>query len=879
MGNQNTSPPYDSTQISAAFSEELKKALDYFNDPTWLGENSSLAAPYFLGDLLSRKSDRRVNDAKGRGEALRELLREAAEILAAQDRERNPEGINHGELIRLAFFNPVPLTAEGIAAGLNTSRANYFYHRKKAIPRLEEAFVRRVNPALRLELPRHRAIVGRDEPLAACTQALEQGKTGKTVGLTGLGGIGKTALGGNLALKLAGPATFWLTFRPGLNDRLSNLIFGLGYFFHRLGTSNLWGELVACEGQLKPEVALSLIRHDLERVQGRKPLLCFDEIDLLRPAESEAHAQILAFLESLRGLTRLLLIGQHLVLEPDLRVTLSGLSLADVEAMLARAQIQLRPDDMVRLHTYTHGNPRLLELFIALHRAGEPLTEALSARTGVPSTEYLLDRIWRRLPEDEQVLLTELAVFRGAAPGDAWNGALPGLIHRYLVQADGQGGVTLLQAFKDIIYRQLPPENRQALHLRAAQIRAARGEYTPAAYHYIQGGQPQVAIWLWHKHQTREINQGQTEAALALFREVPLYPLDAEDQEALIVLRATLYKMVGEYGAVRRDLRRSFWDSPVLKVQASRLEGDVADLRSDFERARRAYREGLETVERLMSERALFHKNLGWVLMRQKDLDQAWEQARLAEYEAQNLEGYIQVERGNFGNAETHYRTALSLAQDLGYVHGEAKTRDNLGALLSRQAKHEEAFVEWQAAGQLYKRINYMSGVAGVAVNLAFGYNLAGQPERAIPPAEEAMELFRKLGQVYGQAVAAQNLAEAHLALGDLAQAERFARRVTGAEEKSTLPDGLRVLGIIRTQQRKFSKARRFFEQSIQTAQQNGDRYLEAYAWRDKAQLEQAAGRPGDAAAAFKRAIELFEALDLPDEVEKTRREAGDEDE
>ena len=39
----------DADQATAAFAKVVKQALDQFHEPEWLGEQSPLASPYFLG--------------------------------------------------------------------------------------------------------------------------------------------------------------------------------------------------------------------------------------------------------------------------------------------------------------------------------------------------------------------------------------------------------------------------------------------------------------------------------------------------------------------------------------------------------------------------------------------------------------------------------------------------------------------------------------------------------------------------------------------------------------------------------------------------------------------------------------------------------------
>lgn len=115
-------------------------------------------------------------------------------------------------------------------------------------------------------------------------------------------------------------------------------------------------------------------------------------------------------------------------------------------------------------------------------------------------------------------------------------------------------------------------------------------------------------------------------------------------------------------------------------------------------------------------------------------------------------------------------------------------------------------------------------------------------------------------------------MAEAYLALGQLREAEHFARRALAQEENCVLPDSLRTLGEIRLAQGAFAEAESLFKQAIALAQQNRDQFLEAYAWRGLGQLYWALGQGQTARVALNKALELFEVLGLTSEIESTQQ-------
>ena len=68
------------------------------------------------------------------------------------------------------------------------------------------------------------------------------------------------------------------------------------------------------------------------------------------------------------------------------------------------------------------------------------------------------------------------------------------LSERRLITRHPQGSITLLPALREILWEQLPVEARRSVHVYAAGIRAARAEYTAAADHLFQAGEPRAAL-------------------------------------------------------------------------------------------------------------------------------------------------------------------------------------------------------------------------------------------------------------------------------------------------------------------------------------------------------------------------------------------------
>jgi tetratricopeptide (TPR) repeat protein len=878
----------------------VQQALDQFDDPARLGEISPLAAPYFLGQALADSSE--GTTAVGRGRVLQQVLLEAAlaldipgeteqqnlDWLKAQGAAGNiqfleqyrrsllgclREGTATQRLLYWSYFHqPRFATLELVFDQLTLAKATYFRQRRRALEQLAGMLIQRIHPALRLETPAQPTLLlGRESDLQICLTAVH---TRQTLALVGPSGIGKTSLGAAVVQEIAPRPGFWYTVRLGLNDNVRHVLFALGCFLHRHGAGGFWLQLIA-DAEQSIARSVDMIRHDLAQFDDTPPLLCFDEVDLLRPAEVEAHARMFALLESLRGAAPILCIGQTIPFETHSQHRIGSLEPVTIRDMLASNEVHLTAPDLVRLAHETQGNPRLIWLFITLHHSGEPLEKVLTEMVHAPSVEYLIQRIWSRLTDEERAALHILAVFRQFAPQDMDRldaTVLNRLDARHLLVRDARGGVAIVPALREMLYRLITPEVREEEHRYAATVRAVRGEWTAAAYHLIRAGMPEHAIQIWAARRAEEIGQGQSEAALALFNTISGTALSPPVREQLHVLRAELWKLTGEYQRALAEVHTRVWVSPHLSARAKRIQGNIEELKDQFDQALRSYQQGIETIQyTLASEAAWLYKGRARVSMRDRDFEQAWHEALRARYEVEEVQGQIAEDQGQFDRARGYYEETLRLAQECRYPRGEAKSHHNLARLLFVQGQFDVAREHSEQAYRLFKRMGDSASQASVLVNRALGYNLAHQPAQVLPHAEEAYRLFDQLGEPWGRAVAAQNLAEAYYALEHLDAAEKYARLVLDEEDQATLPDGLRVLGEIQLARGNLPLADQLIRESLAMARRNTDRFLEAYGWRALGRVALAQNDIRAARTALDQAMHHFQDLDLPREVAATQ--------
>lgn len=926
-------------QNATTFYEQLKLALEYHAQPDILRDYSPLAKPYFLNQQHEQRAQTSHQLPKAEmhwGVVLQQRLFAAAALLwhdtppsavetlfdaVEEERVSKGRGPRYDYLIlELNYFKqlytPAPKTqAEIYNDILHISRTSHDRWLKEAVEHLGHLLLRQLRPPLRLEMPTlYSPLIGRAGMQALIMETLADAGS---VSLTGPSGMGKSTLGTAILDAWPTPTVFWFTFRLGLNDHLNSLLFALGYFFYQQGASALWLQLIADEGKLEDlNLALGLVRADIEALPTI-PLLCFDEIDLLRAADvdrpNQAHLQLLNFIETLRPHLAMLMIGQRAVLESTVTITLERLSTTEIETWLQRFQIAYGTAELRQLEQYTAGNPRLITLCLTLHQlnqssagaTSDPLSaDSLStADTGaelrttllqLPSTPAIApiwDRLRARLSAVERQVLQALAVFRTPAPQDAWarlgaqaqtastaSRAAPSwttifmqLQERHLVYSDETGGLWVLPILRDTLYDEMAVEIREQYHLAAAHMYAARGEFTEAAYHFHCGNEPAQAIEIWFPERRREIQRGQASAALAIVEQISANRLKRAHQKQLALLRSELYSLLGEPTKVVDTLAAVEWtqDEPE-SVEAFRLWGEALNVQGDAIGAQEKLQEGVQVVAYLLEQHAHLHVQRGLIHLQQREMKAAWQEATRARYFAENLQGAVQANLGNYETARDHYAVARNLATELDDIQAAARTEYYLGIAAMQQQDMETAFAHYQAAIADYQRTGNRAQEVYARSNLAAAYLTAGDYEAAINEARQALAFCERMNAPYWMAMNAANLAEAYFELGQLEPAEGYAMQVIEHEEVDSYPYALYTLGSVRRRQARYAEALQFYTQSCRVAERNEDRFLLAYAQRGVGVIYQEQGEVGLATAALQEALALFQQLGISAEVEAT---------
>lgn len=881
---------------ATVFSATVRAALEHVADPQWLGRHSPLATPYFLGQQSS--GNIYPTGERERGLRLQITIREAAaemwggslpttrDILAtAVDEDRAQQGSKssryHYFLLELRYLrrhyppNTFPTAVEAMPGYVNVSPTRFFIHLDEAIDELCLRLLDRLNPALRLERPGiSRPPVGRVATIEAILVNLN---AGRSVAVTGPGGIGKTTAGAALIAGWPGEV-FWHTFRPGLNDDLNSLLFSLGHFTRKSDAPTLWAQLLAGEGKTGTlGQMVGMLRMDLEAIAGRRPLLCFDEMDLLQTSAGDPrrkqHAQVLELLESLRGVAPLLLVGQRVYVDTDAHFPLKPLSAMETGELLGT--LGLEPDALTlqRVQQFTGGNPRLLELYAALRHSGEEAGDMLRLPRE-SSAKPLFSRLWRRLDKDERELLAALSVFRSYSPRDAWasrEAALVGLTGRGLIKTDLAGGVGLLPFIRELVFDSLNMEQRKHLHHDAAHIRAMRGSYTAAAHHYAEAGEPDSAVEIWFAHQDEEILSGLAAAADEVFRPIKPDQLEGSRQTELRVIQNRLALLAGEAERVLEGMEDFSWDvDDEMTADALGQWAYAYEMRGETEKALDKYDEAIAMLSRTTTRIAGWHRQRGFAYTQESDLSAARREATLAMCEIERLQGMIDYFAGRFESAEDHYLASLHFAEMASDKDKIAKAHEGLSHTAGRQSRADDARAHAEKAMEYYAEIGDRLRLEHMRAELAGMYLNVRQFDAVIEPSEKALQYFERIKHDRWISAISTNLAEAYMETGRLEKAKEMAFKALRMEIPTARPYALYTLGHIHNREGNPHHAATSFKEGIEISRANGDPFIEAYLERALGALLVRDDKAAEGVEHLESARKLFTEMKLEHELSET---------
>ena len=225
--------------------------------------------------------------------------------------------------------------------------------------------------------------------------------------------------------------------------------------------------------------------------------------------------------------------------------------------------------------------------------------------------------------------------------------------------------MALLPFFRELIYGALPPERLKHIHGGAANLRAGLGDYTAAAFHFVQAGDPDTAVEVWFAHQNQEVLAGQAAAAGEIFQPLAPDQLEEANRTRLRVIQNRLALLAGEADRVLEGMEGFTWEvDDETTAEALGQWAYALEVRDEFDGALARYDEAIDMLSRATQKVTGWHLRRGFVYMGASDPSRAREEVLSAKCDIERLQGIIDYEIGQYASAQTHYRTALQYAEE-----------------------------------------------------------------------------------------------------------------------------------------------------------------------------------------------------------------------
>jgi|SRR5579883_1292647 len=714
--------------------------------------------------------------------------------------------------------------------------------------------------------------VGRDELIQDLTHKLESGY--RVLALTGITGIGKTALAEHLVVNVQG---WGMPFhRLNFDDRGQ----GRDFLSGALALLPRLGEVVTTADQQDPQNAL---QHLLTALRTKPFLIQIDSLELLLEGSEEGGWSAFrdglwvdCFQQLLAGeqcQSQLLLTTQAVPEELeavgarysrcwDVQVV-SGL--AEDEQLALFSKNGLEPDQegvetLRRLGQLYDGHPLVLQV-IAKDILSKPFsgdvqrywqhyqvefTEGERDRRQGNSPRSLQLRVkqrveasLKRLPETAYQIVCRASVYRRPVPegvwvqlvgevteAEAWS-ALEVLRGHNLVEEAFRGdGVLLLRQ-----HNLVRGVARQLLRATAGEWKAA---HQTAAQVWLQDYQPEAGApnlelvrgKLEAFHHYGEVEDWEAAKGILIDEGVGLQLFNWSYYREVLPL---FERLLGKLGAA-------------VDVRCERGIGNAYLQLSDYPQAIEHYQQSLATAREIGDRdgegRAL--GNLGLVYQRLSDYPQAIE----------------------------YHQQFLTIAREIGYRQGEGIALGNLGLAYYFLGDYPQAIEYHQQHLTIAREIGNRQGEGASLGNLGIAYHRLGDHPKAIEYHQQSLAIEREIGNRQGEGASLGSLGIAYEKLGDYPQAIEYhqqhltiAREIGDRQGEGT---ALVNWGAALLKLKQYPAAQPHLQSSLAIFKALGDRTNEAEALLRLAELYHQTGHPDRALDHGTQALTLSRELGIP---------------
>lgn len=224
---------------------------------------------------------------------------------------------------------------------------------------------------------------------------------------------------------------------------------------------------------------------------------------------------------------------------------------------------------------------------------------------------------------------------------------------------------------------------------------------------------------------------------------------------------------------------------------------------------------------------------------------------------------------GNYAAAEKHHLEAIDVLAASGDRAAEARARNNLSLVRLFQWRYDEAVAELETALAIHMEHDDVVGQAVATDNLGTAAARQHDFRKARDLHQHALELYRDVGYRVGEGDALRGLGVALAGLGDTMLGEQRLREATGLGAElgeAEIETAARLdLADLLAQCGRGAESEEQAGAALALAELADDLYAQARARAALAELAWQSGDPDAAVTSWRRALDLFERLGLPD--------------
>jgi len=226
----------------------------------------------------------------------------------------------------------------------------------------------------------------------------------------------------------------------------------------------------------------------------------------------------------------------------------------------------------------------------------------------------------------------------------------------------------------------------------------------------------------------------------------------------------------------------------------------------------------------------------------------------------EQYKGHVCLERGQYVQAQVHYRESRTVSEELGDRQGVANSLGNLGLVARNQSAYDDARDYFEQSLEMHEELGDRQGVATSLNNLGLVAQSEDDYDDARDYFEQSLEMHEELGDRQGVANSLGNLGLVARNQSDYDDARDYHQQSLEIKEelgdRQGVANSLGNLGLIAQSESDYDDARDYFEQSLEIERELGNRQGVATGLNNLGLVAQSEGDYDDARDYFERANE-----------------------